>query len=130
MLILQIKLYLLTDSKFSLADAFAIALGKYTPPTATTVSNKYIFISKSMRKMREEMIEVAEDILVELNQVIVDMESEGLQTNYEQINRKIDVRLFCLKETFAIFMQCVSFTMSVWVYFYRKPHIYPKSSHI
>ena len=58
--------------------------------------------------MREEMIEVAEDMLVELNQVIVDMESEGLQTNYEQINRKIDVRLFCLKETFA---------MSVWVHF-------------
>lgn len=47
--------------------------------------------------MGEEMIEVAEDMLVELNQVIVDMESEGLQTDYEQINRKIDVRLFGLK---------------------------------
>ncbi|PAV79039.1 hypothetical protein WR25_17826 isoform A [Diploscapter pachys] len=63
------------DSKFSLADAFVIALGKYTSPTATIVSNKYIFIK---------------DMLVELNQVIVDMESEGLQTDYEQINRKID----------------------------------------
>ena len=59
------------------------------------------------------MIEVAEDMLVELNQVIVDMESEGLQTDYEQINRKIDVKLFGLKKTFEIFMQCVSFTMSV-----------------